>query len=44
MIIATLYLSASGATNCRVVADDMIRMRDLAVAEPAFMPSMAERW
>jgi flagella basal body P-ring formation protein FlgA len=38
MMIATLYLAAASAMNCRVVADDVIRMRDLAAAEPAFSP------
>jgi flagella basal body P-ring formation protein FlgA len=38
MMIATLYLAAASVANCRVVADDVIRMRDLAAAEPAFSP------
>jgi flagella basal body P-ring formation protein FlgA len=38
MMIAALYLAAASVTNCRVVADDVIRMRDLAAAEPAFSP------
>ncbi len=35
MMIATLYLAA-GMMDCNVVTADVIRMRDLAAAEPAF--------
>ncbi len=35
MMIASLYLAAAGF-GCRVVADDVIRMRDLAAANTAF--------
>jgi flagella basal body P-ring formation protein FlgA len=38
MIIATLYMAAASVANCRVVTDDVIRMRDLAAAAPAFAP------
>ena len=35
-MIATLYLAAAGMMDCRVVTADVIRMRDLAAAEPVF--------
>lgn len=36
MTIATLALATASVMSCRVVTDDIIRMRDLAAAEPAF--------
>ncbi len=36
MMIASLYLAAASMMDCRVVTEDVIRMRDLAAAEPAF--------
>jgi flagella basal body P-ring formation protein FlgA len=36
MMIAYLYLAAAGSIGCRVVTDDVIRMRDLAAANTAF--------
>jgi flagella basal body P-ring formation protein FlgA len=36
MSLASLYLLAAAALECRVVNDDVIRMRDLAAAEPVF--------
>ena len=42
MIIAALYLAAAGVADCRVVTDDIIRMRDLAAVEPAFSAVAAD--
>ncbi len=42
MIAVSLYLAAASAMNCRVVEDDVIRMRDLAAAERAFAPLDAD--
>jgi flagella basal body P-ring formation protein FlgA len=42
MIIASLYLAAAAAADCRVVTEDVIRIRDLAAAEPAFSPVDAD--
>jgi flagella basal body P-ring formation protein FlgA len=36
MTIASLLLAAASVMDCRVVSDDVIRMRDLAAVEPAF--------
>jgi len=36
MMIAPLYLAAASALQCRVVTDDVIRMRDLAAVAPVF--------
>jgi len=36
MIIAAVYLAAASVMDCRIVTDDVIRMRDLAAAAPAF--------
>jgi flagella basal body P-ring formation protein FlgA len=36
MMIASLYMVAAGMLDCQVVTADVIRMRDLAAAEPAF--------
>ena len=36
MLIASLYLVAASALDCRVVTSDVIRMRDLAAVQPAF--------
>jgi flagella basal body P-ring formation protein FlgA len=38
MIIASLYLITAITLDCHVVTDDVIRVRDLAAAEPAFLP------
>jgi flagella basal body P-ring formation protein FlgA len=42
MIIASLYFAAATAKDCRVVVDDVIRMRDLAAAAPAFSQVAAD--
>jgi flagella basal body P-ring formation protein FlgA len=36
MIIISLLLAASGSQPCRLITDDVIRMRDLAAAAPVF--------
>jgi len=36
MMIAALYLAAASTTGCRIVTDDVIRMRDIAATAPVF--------